>query len=1029
MRIQELGISLLLLAATASVVRSQTVVTGPIIVTRVAAPQPSDASGTSNPPFTPGQIQQAYGLNLIQSGGSASGAGQTIAIIDAYNYPNAASALNTFSSEFGLPQVNGAGGPTFTVLNQSGGTSLPGTDPAGAGNDNWEFEEALDIEWAHAMAPKANIILYECTDNSNANLFSAVTTAKNNAAVSVVSMSFDAGEFSGETSNDSTFTTPASKLAIKQGVTFVASTGDGGAPGGYPAFSPNVVAVGGTSLYLTSSLSYSGESAWSDGGGGVSHYEPKPSYQQTPSHGSVLANASSRATPDVSFDADPNTGVYTYDPYNGGWFQIGGTSLSAPCWAGLIADADGIRSAAGNGTLDGPSQTLPALYNLPNTDFHDVTTGNNGYPAGPGYDLATGLGTPVANTLVPDLAAYGVGGVNGNWIATGGGSWSTTSNWDSNGVPGASNQDTATFGTVIGSNSATVTLDGSRTLCSLTFSTAGGGSYTLSRSSSDSTSTLTLAGTGATAVLANNGGNQAIDVPVILGASLNVSAASGATLTINGPVSETGGSQSLSLSGGGTLVLAGSNTYSGGTTIGSGLLQAGNNSALGASAAALAVNTGGTLDVHGYTVNVGQLGGSGIIDNLSGSGSLTVGNGNVSSTFSGTVQNSFGQLSLIKTGSGTLTLTGSNTYAGSTSVAAGTLAINAPTAFPVGSSLSVVAGATFNVNAGPQTIGAITGGGSFNVTGTAAITAASIVQGSTSVASGATLNLTGPGAAAPGLTIANSGSLNVTGGNSQTVAVVGSSAAGNVGSLDVTGAGTQFSAGSVFQNSIEIDSGAKLSLSAGAGKANWSSANALTISGNTAAWTGDLDVGASGITLSNATSAEVAIVESLIKAGYASGTWAGTTGITSSAANAYPLQTSIGFTFNASTGKLVIAAAIPGDTDLSGVVNNADRDTFVADFGKTVPAGVSNWQFGCFNYGTTVNNADRNIFVSNFGNASFPSVQIGGGPVSNPDMVAGGGVAASTVAPVPEPGTLALLAAGLVVAGIAAVRRRTSSAA
>lgn len=229
MRVKELGIALLLSAAMASVVRAQTA-TVPIIATPVAAPQPADVNGTSNPPFTPGQIQQAYGLNLIQSGSTASGLGQTIAIIDAYNYPNAVSALNTFSSEFGLPQVN-AGGPTFTVLNQSGGTTLPGTDPAGPyPASNWEFEEALDIEWAHAMAPNANIVLYEATNNSNANLFAAVNTAKNNAAVAVVSMSFGSGEYSGETSNDSTFTTPAGRLAAnpKQGMTFVAATGDSG---------------------------------------------------------------------------------------------------------------------------------------------------------------------------------------------------------------------------------------------------------------------------------------------------------------------------------------------------------------------------------------------------------------------------------------------------------------------------------------------------------------------------------------------------------------------------------------------------------------------------------------------------------------------------------------------------------------------------------------------------------------------------------------------------------------------------------
>ena len=138
MRVKQFGVAFLLLAATASVARSQAV-TAPIIVTPLGA-SPADYSGTPNPPFTPAQVQQAYGLNLIQSGATNTGAGQTIAIVDAYNYPNALSTFNTFSTTFGLPLFNQGGGPTFTQLNELGGTTLPGTDPTAAPNDTWEYE-------------------------------------------------------------------------------------------------------------------------------------------------------------------------------------------------------------------------------------------------------------------------------------------------------------------------------------------------------------------------------------------------------------------------------------------------------------------------------------------------------------------------------------------------------------------------------------------------------------------------------------------------------------------------------------------------------------------------------------------------------------------------------------------------------------------------------------------------------------------------------------------------------------------------
>ena len=358
--------------------------------------------------MTPTQIRTAYGINSIALGSVVgNGAGQTIAIIDAYNDPAFVngtdpafntSDLHTFDAAFGLPDP-----PSFTKLDENGGTNYPADDTTG-----WSTEIALDVEWSHAVAPQANIILYEANTDSFTDLNTAVVSAENNTAVSVISMSYGAGEFSGETSYDSIFTTPADRLATHNGVTFVASTGDSGAPGGYPAYSSNVVAAGGTSLTINpGTYAYVSESGWSDGGGGQSLYESEPSFQD------AVNRTSYREIPDVSFDADPNTGVAICDSYQSGspiggpWIQIGGTSVASPCWAGLIAIGDQLRVSVGLTPLDGPTQTLPLLYSMPAADFHDITTGNNGFAAGAGYDLVTGIGSPVADNLVPALAGPG----------------------------------------------------------------------------------------------------------------------------------------------------------------------------------------------------------------------------------------------------------------------------------------------------------------------------------------------------------------------------------------------------------------------------------------------------------------------------------------------------------------------------------------------------------------------------------------------------------------------------------------------
>lgn len=392
----------------------------------------ADYSGSSTAyGLTPAQVRGAYGVNNISFNGvTGDGSGETIAIVDAYDDPNAAADLNAFSNSFGLPDFNaGAGTPTFTKLNQSGGTALPSTDPAGpystTGGGDWEQEESLDIEWAHAIAPEANITLYEAS-NASSGLYTALSTARQTSGVTVVSMSWGGSEFSGETSYDSTyFTTPSGHIGasgIAGGITFVASSGDQGAysPGtttyavNYPAASSNVLAVGGTSLNVSGST-YVSESAWGNGtssgtsggsGGGISSQEAQPAFQK----GTVTQTSTNRAVPDVAMEADPNTGVPVYDSWDFGastpWIPgyEGGTSLAAPMWASLVAIADQGRNLSHLGSLDGATQTLPSIYKLSSNDFHDITSGNNGYAAGTGYDLVTGRGTPVANTLVPDLA-------------------------------------------------------------------------------------------------------------------------------------------------------------------------------------------------------------------------------------------------------------------------------------------------------------------------------------------------------------------------------------------------------------------------------------------------------------------------------------------------------------------------------------------------------------------------------------------------------------------------------------------------
>jgi hypothetical protein len=371
--------------------------------------------------FTAAEIRTAYGINRIAGGNS--GAGQTIAIVDSFNNPNIFFDLDSFDQTMtatpggpSLQSLFGNASSLLTVYDQNGNViNVSNTNVPVDLSGGWEGEEALDVEWAHAIAPAAHLDLVEGNSDFTNDLYAADQTAARLPGVSAVSNSWGAGEYIQENGDDATFAEPANH----PGVTFLFSSGDG-STGEYPSFSPDVVSVGGTSLYLNADNSIGAEDAWSTDfdygwgtGGGTSQYEREPSYQFG------VQGTGNRTSPDVSLVADPFTGVAIYDSYNNppgsGWEEVGGTSVACPCWAGILSIANAARVADGKqtfGSSGDPQAALTALYSMPQSDFHDVALGfiasqdGNTYYAGPGYDEVTGLGTPVADRLVQDLASY-----------------------------------------------------------------------------------------------------------------------------------------------------------------------------------------------------------------------------------------------------------------------------------------------------------------------------------------------------------------------------------------------------------------------------------------------------------------------------------------------------------------------------------------------------------------------------------------------------------------------------------------------
>lgn len=316
---------------------------------------------------SPATIKKIY--NLPQTGGHG-----TIAIVGAYNDLYIEKDLAMFDQQYNLKACTVANGCLEKYL----------IDSSTKYDSGWALEISLDVEWAHVIAPDAKILLVLAKTASGVNLLKAVDYARNRADVVAISMSWGGAEFASEPSLDSHFVSPA-------GATFFASSGDNGAGVSWPAVSPNIVAVGGTSLKLSSVGSLASETAWTGSGGGVSSFESAPDYQ---SAYNIPKAGGKRAIPDVAYNADPQSGYSVYKSTSankGAWYLVGGTSAGAPQWAaikslGLSADNEKFYS-------DKASQSS-------NQYFRDITSGTNGdckyfCVARKHYDYITGLGSPL----------------------------------------------------------------------------------------------------------------------------------------------------------------------------------------------------------------------------------------------------------------------------------------------------------------------------------------------------------------------------------------------------------------------------------------------------------------------------------------------------------------------------------------------------------------------------------------------------------------------------------------------------------
>jgi subtilase family serine protease len=314
----------------------------------------------------PSSLQSAYNLPS-----STAGSGRTVAIIDAYDDPNAESDLAVYRAQYGLPACTTANG-CFKKVDQTGGTNYP------RGDGGWAEEISLDLDMVSAACPNCKILLVEAKSATMTNLGTAVNTAVSLGA-KYVSNSYGGSESSSDPTYDSTYFN-------HPGVAITVSSGDNGYGNEYPASSKYVTAVGGTSLKTASNSRGWTETVWSGAGSGCSKYDSKPSWQTD-------SGCANRTVADVSAVADPNTGVAVYDTYRigTGWMVFGGTSASAP----LIASVYALAGAPSSGSYPA---SFPYAHS---SSLYDVTSGSNGScsgsylcTGGTGYDGPTGLGTP-----------------------------------------------------------------------------------------------------------------------------------------------------------------------------------------------------------------------------------------------------------------------------------------------------------------------------------------------------------------------------------------------------------------------------------------------------------------------------------------------------------------------------------------------------------------------------------------------------------------------------------------------------------